>query len=138
MTKEKADRLVELLFKLVKLQRLMVASEMGQRDVIYKKADEVIDEVVADYDGNRTWCEALLTFGGQYFGQSTAYWVNEVMSPDTVLDCLKREVYMRNDIKIDDGKQEEPHGSQSMYLVKGAAGKLPEQQQDAYNFYHKK
>lgn len=135
MTKEKADRLAELLLKMVKLQWFIKGSSIAQRDEIFKKADEVIDEIVDNYDGDRTWCNALLTFGGQYFGQETKYWISDQMDVKTVQDALKREVYRRYGIEEEE-VESEVSGSQDKYLELGAAGKLGDAQQSAYNFYH--
>ena len=95
MTKEKADQLVELLVKLVKLQRLMKCATMEQRDLVIRKSESVIAALVDHFGADVTWCNALLTFGGQYFGQDTKFMIGDGMEERTVADALRREVYTR-------------------------------------------
>lgn len=103
MTKEKADRFIELLVKMVKLQRLIKVATYEQREVIYEKAEGVMQEIVDKFEGDITWCRALLTFGGQYYGQDTKMWVGDNMDDRTVKDALKREVYRQNHLEWKDG-----------------------------------
>lgn len=89
---EDVGSLVELLVKLVKLQRLMKVATMEQRERILAGAKGVVDQLVSEFDGDETWCYALLTFGGQYYGQDTKYWIGDGMKEETVADALRREV----------------------------------------------
>ena len=134
MTDKQADQLVMLLIKLVKLQRLMRSATVKQRADIFTVAGGVIDKLVESYGSERGWCEALLTFGGQYYGQDTLMWIGDTMDDSTVADSLKAEVYRRNGIPMPE--KGTPHSSQDDYEWKGAAGLLSDSQQSAYNFYH--
>ena len=93
MVKEDALEMSKLLVKLVKLQRLMKVATMEQREKIWNVAGEIVDDLVERFNGERSWCYALLTFGGQYFGQDTKFWIGDGMSEETVEDALRREVF---------------------------------------------
>jgi hypothetical protein len=89
---EEKERFVELLTKMVKLQRLMRVANYEQQKLVFARASEIIDELVEKFDGERLWCECLLTFGGQYFGQGTECYVGDNMNDDQLRVCLSREV----------------------------------------------
>src|SRR3990167_944825 len=94
MNKIETDRMTELLLKIVKLQRFMRFATKEQSVRVYEVAEPVIAELERKFGGDRTWITALMTFGnGQYFGQSTKYWIGDNMDERTIKDCLRREIY---------------------------------------------
>lgn len=80
----------------------MEVATLEQRSRILEAADKITDEIVDKYDGDKTWCMALLTFGGQYYGQDTKNWIGNRMSDTTVAQMLKAEVYWQNHLKAEE------------------------------------
>ena len=95
LTVKEKDRYVELLVKMIKLQRLMRAATREQQDLVFARASEIIGELVRDYEGDEMWCNCILTFGGQYFGQGTEVYVGDNMSDEQLEKLMRREVEKR-------------------------------------------
>lgn len=99
LTNKEVERFTMLLVKMVKLQRLMAAATQEQQVLIQTKASGVIEELVRDFGGDQTWCECLLTFGGQYFGQGTEVYVGDGMDDEVLKRNLHREICRREKIE---------------------------------------
>lgn len=95
LTREEIDRYVLLLTKMVKLQRLVRVANLEQQKLVFARASEIIGELVEDFGGDELWCNCILTFGGQYFGQATEMFIGDNMSDEQVEKCLRREVEKR-------------------------------------------
>jgi hypothetical protein len=110
MTTQNADKLVELLVKMVKLQRLLKVATREQEELIWSKAIGVVDELVERFGATRTWCEALLTFGGQYYAQKTKVYVGDSMAESEVRNLLREEVYRQEGLAAFLGANKEEGG----------------------------
>ena len=92
LTREERERFVALLVKMVKLQRLMGAANYKQQELIFARASEVVKELVEKFGGDEMWCNCILTFGGQYFGQDTQIFVGDNMDDEQLALTLGLEV----------------------------------------------
>ena len=92
LTREERERFVALLVKMVKLQRLMRAANYEQQELIFARASSVVGELVEKFGGDELWCNCILTFGGQYFGQDTQIFVGDNMDDEQLALTLGLEV----------------------------------------------
>jgi hypothetical protein len=85
---------------MVKLQRLMRSANYEQQNLVFARASSIIEELVRDYDADECWCNSILTFGGQYFGQGTEVYVGDNMSDEQLEKSLRREVERREVVSL--------------------------------------